>query len=213
MEIKHMLTKPTFSEYTNQKLLQGLEPLKSFNDPSIIRHIEIKGIDLSIFTLPKFDNEGKFIGGPTAFRAEYQTHIQNKLKGISNPCLYVFELLGPDTHLVFEKYKKFVHDQKASETINPRNASSISKNYFSKENEAHVLYIGKSEKPIDGRIIVHFGYYEKGVAGLQLVYWGKEIGLKLNLHVFELLNQKTQNYLEVLEKLLFIQLKPIIGKK
>jgi hypothetical protein len=60
---------------------------------------------------------------------------------------------------------------------------------------------------------VHFGYYEKGVAGLQLVYWGKDIGLKINLHVFELIKEEMHPYLEALEKLLFIQLKPIIGKR
>jgi len=79
--------------------------------------------------------------------------------------------------------------------------------------ELKFLYIGKSEKPIDGRIVVHFGYYEKGVAGLQLVHWANDIGLKINLHVYEFVNKEIQPYLEVLEKLLFIQLKPLIGKR
>jgi hypothetical protein len=75
------------------------------------------------------------------------------------------------------------------------------------------LYVGKSEKPINGRIVVHFGYYEKVVAGLQLVYWGKDINLMVNVHVFEFINREMNPYLETLEKLFYAQLKHIIGKR
>ena len=54
-------------EYLNNQLTNGTDLLKSFKDPSCVRHIEIPNIDISIFSLPKFNEEGKFIGGPTAF--------------------------------------------------------------------------------------------------------------------------------------------------
>jgi len=200
-------------EYLNIQLTQGTDFLKSFYNHSFVRHIEIPNIDVSDFSLPKFNDEGKFIGGPTAFREEYAKYVQSFLKGITNPCLYMFELVSPDVETVFETYKLFVDKQDNIKGVGKRSYSSINNSFLKKENEPQILYVGKSEKPIDGRIVVHFGYYEKGVAGLQLVYWGKEIGLKVNLHVFELVNKEMQPYLEALEKLFFIQLKPIIGKR
>jgi hypothetical protein len=200
-------------EYLNNQLTQGTDFLKSFYNPSFVRHIEITNIDVSDFSLPKFNDEGKFIGGPTAFREEYIKYVQSSLKGISNPCLYIFELVSPDVETVYEAYKLFADEQDNIKGVGKRSYSSINHSFLKKENEPQILYVGKSEKPIDGRIVVHFGYYEKGVAGLQLVYWGKEIGLKVNVHVFELVNKEMQPYLEALEKLFFIQLKPIIGKR
>jgi hypothetical protein len=208
-----MLTKTLNKDYIYMQLMQGFDVIKSFTDPSFVRHIEINNIDISAFILPKFNNEGNFIGGPTAFREEYKKNVQVSLQGITNPCLYIFELVSPDVKSVFETYKAFVENQGKIDNIGQRSCSSVNDTYITKENEPQILYVGKSEKPIDGRIVVHFGYYEKNVAGLQLVYWGKEIGLKVNVHVFELINKETHSYLEVLEKLLFIQLKPIIGKK
>lgn len=200
-------------EYLNNQLSNGTDLLKSFNDPSWVNHIEIPNIEISNFSLPKFNDEGKFIDGPTAFREEYVKYVQKSLKGISNPCLYMFELVSPNVETVFETYKAFSEKQSNVKGIGKRSCSSLNKSFLKKENEPQILYIGKSEKPIDGRIVVHFGYYEKGVAGLQLVYWGKEIGLKVNVHVFELVNKEMQPYLEALEKLFFVQLKPIIGKR
>jgi hypothetical protein len=198
----------------NLKILEGLELLKSFNDSASVNHLVINGIDISKFTVPKFQEGGKFLGGPTAYRNEYEIYIQKHLKGIYNPCLYLFEIIEPDTKKIFKAYKLFSDKQDKVEGAERRSCSAIRQNFNLDFDSAalKVLYIGKSEKPIDGRVVVHFGYYEKGVAGLQLVYWAKDIGLKLNLHVFEL-GQELQPYLEVLEKLLFVQLKPVIGKR
>lgn len=208
-----MLSKIDRKEYLNRELTEGTDFLKSFNNPSFVRHIEIPNIDVSLFSLPKFDGDGKFIGGPRAFREEYIKYVQSSLKGITNPCLYMFEIVSPNVEEVFKTYKAFADEQDKIKGIGRRSCSSINNSYSKKENEPQILYIGKSEKPIDGRIVVHFGYYEKGVAGLQLVYWGKEIKLKVNVHVFELLDKEMQPYLEALEKLFFIQLRPIIGKR
>lgn len=200
-------------EFLNKRLLDGTDFLKSFNNPSFVRHIEIPNINVSEFTLPKFDSDVKFIGGPTAFREEYIKYVQPSLKGITNPCIYMFELVSPNVEEVFKTYKAFADEQDKIKGIGRRACSSVNNSFLKKNNEPVILYVGKSEKPIDGRIVVHFGYYEKGVAGLQLVYWGQEIELKVNVHVFELLNKEMQPYLEAIEKLLFIEIKPIIGKK
>jgi len=203
----------SMKEYLNNQLINGIDFLKSFSNPSFVRYVELNNVDLSSFTLPIFSHTGYFEDGPTAYREEYREYVQKTLKGITNPCLYVFELVSPDAQSVFEAYKAFVNKQEKLGSFAKRSCSSINSTYVSIDNEPRILYVGKSEKPIDGRIVVHFGYYEKGVPGMQLVYWGKEIGLKLNLHVFELVSSGFQPYLEALEKILFIQLRPLIGKR
>jgi hypothetical protein len=199
--------------FINNSLYAGIEFLKFFNDPSYVKHIEIPNVEISGFTLPKFKDDCIFDGGPTAFREEYEKHVQKSLQGITNPCLYIFELVSPDVKTVFKTYKEFYNKNEQIKGIGRRSCSSIKNTYLIKENEHQILYVGKSEKPINGRIVVHFGYYEKGVAGLQLVYWGKDINLSVNVHVFEFINREMDPYLETLEKLFFAQLKPIIGKR
>jgi hypothetical protein len=119
--------------------------------------------------------------------------------------LYIFELVSPDVKTVFKTYKEFYNKNEQIKGIGSRSCSSIKNTHLIKENEHKILYVGKSEKPINGRIVVHFGYYEKSVAGLQLVYLGKDINLKV---MFMFLNREIYPYLETLEKLLFTQLKP-----
>ena len=199
--------------FIQNNLNAGLAILGFFNDSNYVKYIEISNVEISDFNLPKLNDVGLFEGGPTAFREEYEKHVQKFIKGISNPCLYIFELVSPEADKVFKTYKEFSNTHEQFKGIGKRSCSSINNYYFVKENEHPILYVGKSEKPIDGRIVVHFGYYEKGVAGLQLVYWGKDINLKVNIHVFELINKDIHPYLETLEKLFFVQLKPIIGKR
>jgi hypothetical protein len=206
----------TKREYLHDQLLEGLELLKYFNDDDFVRHIEINDIAISQFTLPKFNEDGTFVGGPREFREEYSDFVQRHINEVTNPCVYVFELVSPDLETVSKTFKDFSLKQDKVNGAGKRVCSAIFATENGKIREANaptILYVGKSEKPIDGRIVVHFGYYEKGVAGLQLVYWGKDIGLKINLHVFELIKKEMHPYLEALEKLLFIQLKPIIGKR
>ena len=200
-------------ELIHNNFIVGLEYLNFFKDSSFVKHIEISNVEISDFTLPKFNDNGNFFGGSTAFREEYENKVQKSLKGITNPCLYMFELISPDVQTVFETYTEFANKQEEIKGKVKRSYSSINNTYSRKQIKPQILYVGKSEKPIDGRIVVHFGYYEKGVAGLQLVYWGKDINLKVNVHVFELINNEMHPYLETLEKLFFAQLKPIIGKR
>ncbi len=203
-------------EYLNNQLLEGLEFLKFFNNKDFVRHIEIKDVDISKFTLPEFNKDGTFSGGPRNFRVEYNEFVKKDLEGVTNPCLYLFELVSPDFETISKTFKDFALKQDKIKGIRKRACSAIFDTDNIKKNHVNgskILYVGKSEKPIDGRIVVHFGYYEKGVAGLQLVYWGKDISLIVNLHVFELINKEMQPYLEAIEKLLFVQLKPIIGKR
>ena len=197
-----------FDEFSN-----SLDFLRSFNDSNVTRLIKIQDVSLAEFTLPEFQENGKFVDGPTSYRKEYEKLIQPHLRGITNSCIYVFELVSPNINVVFDSYKSFVDIQDKTNSHCRRSCSSINSSFTTRQNQPAILYVGKSEKPIDGRIVVHFGYYEKGVAGLQLVHWGKNINLIVNIYIFELLHPKMKPYLETIEKLFFAHLKPIIGKR
>ena len=75
-----------------------------------------------------------------------------------------------------------------------------------------ILYVGKAEKNIGGRIYVHLGYYHAGIHGLQLVSWAKQINLKLKLHIYSF-DMKMCGYISPLELPLARKLNPLIGKQ
>ena len=76
-----------------------------------------------------------------------------------------------------------------------------------------VLYVGKVQKGLDGRQVVHLGLYKtSATGGLQLALWAKEIGLKLRLHVFVAENPLLAHSIVPLENRLASELKPFIGK-
>lgn len=141
--------------------------------------------------------------------------IGDKIKEIGNPtpCIYIFEIVSCDVNIenIMKKYVNF-------QTSNSRASSSIKKNPNIKVKNSKILYIGKSEKPIEGRMSVHFGYYQKGIAGLQLVHWAMDkeddvnkLNLVLNVHILNLTKEFAS--LEFIEKMLFYKLDPIIGNR
>ena len=202
-------------DFFDHELSVVLKDLNFFKNSASVNYIKIQNVCLAEFTKPTFNKDGRFSEGPRGFRNEYVTYIQQYLKEPTqrkNPCIYIFEVVESDADIK-ESYIDFINSEKLSP--NKRKCSSINLERMKDLNkeENNILYVGKSEKPIDGRIVVHFGYYERGVAGLQLVYWGKDINLKLNLHVFEFVDKNVHRYVEVIEKLFFVRLNPIIGKR
>ncbi len=213
MGTEHMLDSIYSKKYCENQLIKGVHHLSEFSHSECVRYIEIRDLKIAEFSRPEFDDEGKFVGGPTAFRAQYEKFVQHYLNGIKNPCLYMFELVSPDVEMVADTYRAYIRSNAKLNGPGKRACSAMKKTHMIIEGHPQVLYIGKSEKPIDGRIAVHFGYYEGRVSGLHLVHWGKEIGLHLKLHVYELLSPNIQIYLEVIEKICFIRMRPIIGRR
>ena len=93
--------------FFNNHLIDSLSTIKNFVDINSINYIKIPNIDISKFTIPTFNFSGKFELGSTAYRDEYVKYVQCSLKGITNPCLYMFELLSPNLEEVFKTYKAF----------------------------------------------------------------------------------------------------------
>lgn len=196
-----------------EKLADFNNVIGNFNSESHVNHTLIEGIQVNKFSKPTIRDNGSF-ENPLSGRVEYNSIIQPRLRGIMNPCVYVFELVSPSPSIVFENYTEYLKDQLNYRCVK-RACSAVSKSGF-EEWAIHraTLYVGKSEKPVDGRIVVHFGYYEKGVGGLQLVHWADRVpDLILNLHVFELVDPELWRYLEAFEKILFSQLRPILGRR
>jgi len=210
MNVENTTIRNRFSE----TIKQFNTTIDKFNSEESVNHVIIKNIRVGLFSLPTILDTGAF-ESPKSGRKEYEHIIQSHwkdLKDVWNPCVYVFELVSPEPNTVLLEYNNYLNDQRNSLCMR-RSCSSPSK-LREGTIDRTTLYVGKSEKPIDGRIVVHFGYYEKGVAGLQLVHWANRIpDLTLNLHVFELIDRDLHPYLEVFEKLLFTQLRPLIGNR
>ncbi len=199
----------------NKHFEEGLGILKDAFVNHKIRYFEIPEVDISKFTIPEINSLGNFVAGPQGYREEYQELIQSKLSMVKNPSLYFFELIHPETTLVHETFLRFSNFQKKKTGPDKRNCSAVNRilNPLASQIGSNILYVGKSEKPINGRIVVHFGYYEKSIAGLQLIFWGAEINLKVKIHILEFVDLGMKPYMEVYEKIFIKQLRPIIGIK
>lgn len=74
------------------------------------------------------------------------------------------------------------------------------------------LYVGKVKSKFWWRLITHFGFYKvHRTQGLQLFYWAKELGLKIDVTVYEF-NDEMANYMPIIENAVARDLKPLIGK-
>jgi len=83
-----------------------------------------------------------------------------------------------------------------------------------------ILYVGKVESCIWGRLIMHLGFHtnknqgnpqESNVHGLYLSDWTKGLELKLKFTILEF-EKNMIDLMEVMEKSLAKKLQPIIGK-
>ncbi len=138
--------------------------------------------------------------------------IFEKLEKIQNsPCLYVFEVISENsTNEIITKLKNFGNQ---TEKVIPKLKSKIPQN-------SKILYVGKVNNMVWGRLITHLGFHthkNNGIPrvsinhGLQLFFWTKEIGLELKFTVIEF-EQNMKDVLPFLEKRLADKLNPIIGK-
>ena len=110
-----------------------------------------------------------------------------------------------DQHLattIFEKFKDFKNLGR------DRNLSGIKE----KPNfETQMLYLGKVKKDLAARFATHFGYANSQTGGLQLRFWAKHIGLKLEVNIL-VFDDNLDDFINPLELELTQELKPLIGK-
>jgi hypothetical protein len=77
-------------DFFNNQFIDSLTKANNFFNINSVNYIKTVNIDISEFTLPKFNLSGIFVAGPTAYRGEYIKYVQNHLKDITNPCSYIF---------------------------------------------------------------------------------------------------------------------------
>ncbi len=143
-------------------------------------------------------------------KSGYLKDIFTNLDSISVHSLYWFEIVQPNKS---KEIKKTFADYKLRKAEHGRTVPASNKTETSK-----ILYVGIRRGGVrkrDGftnigtRVFQHLGYYSKvSTQALQLARWCNE---KLVLNVLPL-PEVTKEYLNILEKLLAIELKPIVGK-
>ncbi|GAB4161451.1 MAG: hypothetical protein Tsb0033_18890 [Winogradskyella sp.] len=125
------------------------------------------------------------------------------LKGLelckNKPCLYFFEITNTSINT-----KEII---KTYQYLNVENKAALRKsiNFDSK-----YLYVGKSQKNIQHRMKVHFGYKNTTENGLQLLHWAKPLLTEIMLHVY-CFDETLGFLLPLYEKKFDNQLKPLIG--
>ena len=136
----------------------------------------------------------------------------HEIMQINKPCIYWFELDNKnDANDVigdFERYKS----SNPTVSLPPINYSKI------KYHLSDCLYVGVRQKGmrkkdnfsnIAGRIAIHFGYYKvKTTQGVNFAHWCKH---KIKVKVIAL-PEYADLYLNFIEKLLSLQLKPLFGR-
>lgn len=130
---------------------------------------------------------------------------KNNRKLIDFPALYIIELAdASQMEVVFKAFNEYRKREDC------RRTPACHKD----RNSEKVLYVGKVNWNVGGRLSVHFGYGKKPEHhGLQLYHWAKYLqpSLRLNVHVF-VMNPEVKELLPYLEKKLANKLIPRIGK-
>ena len=126
---------------------------------------------------------------------------------IKAPCLYWYRIISDNTSIEIINSFKLYSDYETRERSVPALNSDNSIDHKSR-----VLYVGKVKGGIYGRVIQHLGCFSSArTQGLQLYYWAKKIGLKLELNVFEF-DTKMADILPIVEFAVAKELHPLIGK-
>ena len=138
---------------------------------------------------------------------EFQKMFKKLKKIEQSPCLYYFEIISDiSTKEIISAFDACNKNKPARENTVPKNSK--------------ILYVGKVSGCIWGRLIMHLGFHtnknggnpkRSNVHGLYLFDWAKDLGIKLKFWVFEFENNMC-GLMEVIEKSLAEELKPIIGK-
>lgn len=142
-------------------------------------------------------------------KSEEFSYIFSTLKKYEDhPCIYWFyseEKLNSKS--ITEAIKK-IQDKIRIPAINP------------KTDDSNCLYVGKATKCVWGRLIQHLGVHiNQGSHGLNLMYWAKDLELKLHYHVvvFPKDTEDNNDWKSIIRLFEYAistksQLNPIIGK-
>ncbi len=178
-----------------------------FGQYNAFETIRIEGFNCADLTPPEETN-GRDLPKRILETFFQKLHALDATDGNINnfPCLYVFELADPeDADRTWQCFKTL-----AGNNTTNRNLPAFKKG----DKKSPVLYVGKADRGVGGRLVTHMGYLDKpGNHGLQLAFWAREMNPPLLLNVTVLrFKQAFRPYLVVFEKQLAKDLQPIVGK-
>ena len=132
------------------------------------------------------------------------SEIFQRLNELDGPVLYWFDITSKtDSQLIRSKIKAY------SELSNSKATPALKKEF---DQNSTCLYVGKVKKRFFGRIIQHLGFFkQEKTQGLQLFYWAKGIGLKLQVNAISF-DASMSDLISILELEMSRKLNPIIGK-
>ena len=161
---------------------------------------EIKTFEIDCSQLKEFLKED------IRYSEEYE-ELFAKLMPIKAPCLYWYRIISANTSdeiiKSFKEYKNHVERDRNVPALTSEKGIDM---------ESRILYVGKFKHGIYGRVIQHLGCFSSPqTQGLQLYYWAKNIGLKLELNVLEF-NPGMADILPIVEYAVAKELHPLIGK-
>lgn len=177
----------------------------------ILAHKDTDGYfhEFSFNTLELFDHEG-YTKHPNSNEDSPLPGRFGKLHGITNHCLYWFELKDEASA---EKLNQLLDNYrlKKDKTVPTHN----------KNKDSNILYVGvrrgkkiskNGASNIVGRINQHLGYYgHKKTQGLQLYEYAREESFDITVKVVEFVNFHPI-YLNVVEKMVAHELRPLCGR-
>lgn len=148
----------------------------------------------------------EFLKEDIRFSEEFKDLFVN-LMPIKVPCLYWYRIISDNTSTEiihsFKKYRDFENRDRSVPALNSENSI---------DHASRILYVGKVKNGVYGRVIQHLGCFSSArTQGMQLYYWAKEIGLKLELNVLEF-DTKMADILPIVEYAIAKKLHPLIGK-
>ena len=173
-----------------------------FAHSNLYKHIKISNFNCKY--LPDKKTDGRNLPKILLEKFFYQLHSEDHQVLINErPCLYVFELVNfSDRERVWKTFNELKNTQ-IDRTL-PATVKNLKEN-------TKILYVGKAERNVGGRIVTHMGYYQKKMNhGLQLAFWARKLEILINVHVFRF-EPDMKPYLDSFEKLLAKELQPIIG--
>jgi len=122
----------------------------------------------------------EFLKEDIRYSEEYK-ELFEKLMPIKAPCLYWYRIISSNSsdEIInsFKEYKNHIERDRNVPALSSEKGIDM---------ESRILYVGKFKNGIYGRVIQHLGCFSSPqTQGLQLYYWAKKIGLKLELNVLE----------------------------
>lgn len=180
---------------------------------SNLKPIEIQTFSINIEDVKKeMITENSWIADDRSRPERPLGNLFRDLDKIQNDCLYWFEV---DSNEIADKMVTALNDFRIINNTNLVNHRRVPAK--GKYNGSKILYVGTRQGKVrkrDGlttiasRTFQHLGFYEKGSTGaLHFWYWAKH---SVKLNVIELPVEMSK-YRNVLETLLAIKLKPVIG--